>query len=180
MTYGDIVALAFLTAGTASVVFALSGIVRYTMAAGDQNVITSAKNTILYGVTGLTVALVSAGAFWLTDRSFNPGGEVSDLPRDVFAWLLGGVVVILSSTLLLAAFLKWATRVVVWLVAIWLPAGERAEFREQTRAMLARAGDLARVGYLYDLITRGAAMGLRRRRAVHAEKWSGDTEKLEY
>jgi len=50
--------LLFVMGGTATLMTIIGGI-RYTTSQGDQNVITSAKNTILYAVVGLVVSILA-------------------------------------------------------------------------------------------------------------------------
>ena len=50
--------LVFLT-GAISVLMIIIGGVRYTLSAGDQGSITSAKNTIMYAVVGLIVSIAA-------------------------------------------------------------------------------------------------------------------------
>lgn len=45
--------------GAVSVIMLIIGGIRYTISMGDQNAVTSAKNTILYAVIGLAVAFLA-------------------------------------------------------------------------------------------------------------------------
>ena len=45
--------------GAISVIMLIIGGMRYTVSGGDQSAVTSAKNTILYAVVGLVVAILS-------------------------------------------------------------------------------------------------------------------------
>lgn len=45
--------------GAISVIMIVIGGIRYSLSAGDQSAITAAKNTILYAVVGLVVALLA-------------------------------------------------------------------------------------------------------------------------
>ena len=45
--------------GVLSVVMIIIGGIRYTASAGDQAAVTKAKNTILYGIVGLVIALLA-------------------------------------------------------------------------------------------------------------------------
>lgn len=45
--------------GILAVVMVIIGGVKYTTSGGDQNAVTSAKNTILYGIIGLVIAILA-------------------------------------------------------------------------------------------------------------------------
>ena len=45
--------------GILAVVMVIIGGVKYTTSGGDQNAVTSAKNTILYGIVGLVIAILA-------------------------------------------------------------------------------------------------------------------------
>ncbi|HEU5187191.1 MAG TPA: pilin [Candidatus Saccharimonadales bacterium] len=48
--------------GAVAVVMLIIGGIRYTLSQGDQSAITSAKNTILYAIIGIVVAVLAFGA----------------------------------------------------------------------------------------------------------------------
>ena len=48
--------------GAISVIMLIIGGIRYVISAGDQNAVTGAKNTIMYAIIGVIVALVAYGA----------------------------------------------------------------------------------------------------------------------
>jgi len=48
--------------GVVSVVMLIIGGIRYIISSGDQNAVTTAKNTILYAIIGLIIALLSYAA----------------------------------------------------------------------------------------------------------------------
>lgn len=56
--------------GAVSVVMLIIGGIRYTVSQGDQNAVTSAKNTILYAVIGLVVAILAYAAVNFVITSF--------------------------------------------------------------------------------------------------------------
>ncbi|HVI68987.1 MAG TPA: hypothetical protein VM581_00855 [Magnetospirillaceae bacterium] len=56
-TIGSILSTVFVLVGGLSVLFLLIGAVRYVASAGDQSMITQAKNTILYAAVGIVVSL---------------------------------------------------------------------------------------------------------------------------
>ena len=55
----NIINAALFIIGAVSVVMIIYGGVRYTISAGNANAVTAAKNTILYAVVGLVVALLA-------------------------------------------------------------------------------------------------------------------------
>lgn len=48
--------------GAIAVIMLIVGGIRYTLSQGDQSAITSAKNTILYAIIGIVVAVLAFGA----------------------------------------------------------------------------------------------------------------------
>ena len=58
-TIGSITNILLYLAGAIAVVMIILGGIRYATSQGDQNGITSAKNTVLYAVIGLIVTIVS-------------------------------------------------------------------------------------------------------------------------
>ncbi len=56
---GRIVNVMFFILGAVSVVMIIIGGIRYTTSNGDSNAVTSAKNTVLYAVVGLVIAILS-------------------------------------------------------------------------------------------------------------------------
>lgn len=48
--------------GAIAVIMLIIGGIRYTVSQGDQNAITGAKNTILYAIIGIVVAVLAFGA----------------------------------------------------------------------------------------------------------------------
>lgn len=56
--------------GAVSVVMLIIGGIRYTISQGDQAAVTSAKNTILYSVVGLVVAILAYAAVNFVISSF--------------------------------------------------------------------------------------------------------------
>lgn len=54
-----IINLLIYTVGIISVIMIVIGGIRYTLSAGDSSGLTSAKNTILYAVVGLVVAILA-------------------------------------------------------------------------------------------------------------------------
>jgi hypothetical protein len=65
--------------GAVSVIMIIIGGIKYTISNGDSSQITSAKNTILYAVIGLVVALLAYAIvnFVLDSFMANPGGGSS-------------------------------------------------------------------------------------------------------
>ena len=56
---GDITNVALFIIGAVSVLMLIYGGIRYTISGGDEKAITSAKNTILYAVIGIVVAVAA-------------------------------------------------------------------------------------------------------------------------
>jgi hypothetical protein len=136
--------------------------------------ITSAKNTILYAITGVVVSVSGYAVVEFVSKLL---GSESTSAIDFRSWpILTGIAIL---TLLSAAptvfrrssrILRRLLQLVVWLAALWLPRAERAAYREQMRAMLLAARRWHRWSYIFDLLTRSAAMGLRRRQAMHPRR----------
>lgn len=55
----DIVNILLFVIGTISVIMIIVGGIRYVVSGGDSNAVTGAKNTILYSVIGLVVAIMA-------------------------------------------------------------------------------------------------------------------------
>lgn len=55
----NIINLLLVAAGVISVIIIIVGGLRYTLSAGDQAQVTAAKNTVMYAVVGLVVAMLS-------------------------------------------------------------------------------------------------------------------------
>ncbi len=60
--------------GAISVIMLIIGGIRYTVSGGDSNAITSAKNTILYAIVGIVVAILAYAAVNFVVGSFKPDG----------------------------------------------------------------------------------------------------------
>jgi succinate dehydrogenase/fumarate reductase cytochrome b subunit len=58
-TFGNIIGSVFIFAGAWATLFIVIGAIRYAASAGDQGLITKAKDTILYAVIGLVVSLLA-------------------------------------------------------------------------------------------------------------------------
>lgn len=56
--------------GAVSVIMLVIGGIRYTISGGDQNQVTAAKNTILYAIIGIVVALLAYAAVNFVITSF--------------------------------------------------------------------------------------------------------------
>ena len=59
--------------GAISVVMLIIGGIRYTVSGGDQNAVTGAKNTILYAIIGIVIAILAYAAVNFVIGSFAPG-----------------------------------------------------------------------------------------------------------
>ncbi len=58
-TWGNIVGAVFAFIGAWSALFIVIGAIRYAASAGDQGLITKAKDTILYAIIGLIASILS-------------------------------------------------------------------------------------------------------------------------
>lgn len=56
--------------GAVSVIMLIIGGIRYTISQGDSSAVTSAKNTILYSIIGLVVAILAFAAVDFVIKSF--------------------------------------------------------------------------------------------------------------
>lgn len=59
--------------GAISVIMLIIGGIRYVISGGDQNQVTSAKNTILYAIIGIVVAFLAYAAVNFVTQSLAPG-----------------------------------------------------------------------------------------------------------
>ena len=60
--------------GVLSVIMLIIGGLRYVISGGNKDAVTSAKNTILYAIVGLIVALLAYAAINFVINVFTPGG----------------------------------------------------------------------------------------------------------
>lgn len=60
--FGTIADVLIFIIGALSVIMLIVGGIRYVISAGDQNAVQGAKNTILYAIVGLVVALLASQA----------------------------------------------------------------------------------------------------------------------
>ena len=58
-TWGNLIGGVFVFTGAWALLFIIIGAVRYASSAGDQGLITKAKDTILYAVIGLIVSMLA-------------------------------------------------------------------------------------------------------------------------
>lgn len=58
-TWGNIIGGVFVFTGAWATLYLVIGAIRYTASAGDQGLITKAKDTILYAVIGLVVSILA-------------------------------------------------------------------------------------------------------------------------
>lgn len=71
-TWGNIISAVFVFSGGFAVLFIVIGGLRYAASAGDQGLITKAKDTILYAVIGLVVSILAfTGVQFVLGRVFN-------------------------------------------------------------------------------------------------------------
>lgn len=59
--------------GAIAVIMLIVGGIRYVVSAGDQNAVTSAKNTILYAIIGIVVAFLAYAAVNFVSSQLNAG-----------------------------------------------------------------------------------------------------------
>lgn len=68
-TWGNIISGVFVFIGAWATLFLVIGAVRYAASAGDQGLITKAKDTILYAIIGLIVSILAfAGVQFVLGR----------------------------------------------------------------------------------------------------------------
>ena len=60
--FSDLTSIMIFIVGAVSVIMLIVGGMRYVLSSGDQNAVTGAKNTILYAIIGIVVALIAVGA----------------------------------------------------------------------------------------------------------------------
>jgi len=58
-TWGNIIGAVFVFTGAWALLFIVIGAIRYSASAGDQGLISKAKDTILYAVIGLVVSVLA-------------------------------------------------------------------------------------------------------------------------
>lgn len=64
--------------GAISVIMLIVGGIRYTVSAGDSSAVTAAKNTIMYAIVGIVVAILAFAVVNFVITSFTPGeGETA-------------------------------------------------------------------------------------------------------
>ncbi|WBB52399.1 pilin [Verrucosispora sp. WMMD573] len=154
--------------GATAVIMIIIGGVRYVVSGGDSGAISSAKNTILYAVVGIVVAIMAYALINFVLASFTADETQPQEKSDTTAFWSGlGISVALSLSL---AALRRTSRVyrgivygTVWLAARFHPAGNRREFQDRIRGTILQAGPWERWIYLQDIILHGPALGLRRR-----------------
>ncbi len=66
--------------GALSVIMIIYGGIRYVTSGGDQGAVTSAKNTILYAVVGLIIAILAYAVVNFVLTSFGVGGGGGEAP----------------------------------------------------------------------------------------------------
>ena len=72
-----IVNVALFIIGSISVLMLIYGGIRYTISGGDEKAITSAKNTILYAVVGIVVAVLAYAIVNFVISALMPGGATA-------------------------------------------------------------------------------------------------------
>lgn len=64
--------------GAVSVIMLIIGGIRYTISGGDSSAVTAAKNTILYAIVGIIVALLAFAIVNFVLGSFSGGGAAAE------------------------------------------------------------------------------------------------------
>ena len=84
VVFKDITNVLLFIIGAVAVIMIILGGIKYTTSNGDSNQVTSAKNTILYGVIGVIVALLAYAIvnFVITSFSSGNGGSGADAASD--------------------------------------------------------------------------------------------------
>lgn len=72
-TFATITNVLLFIIGAVAVIMIVIGGMRYVLSGGDSNQITSAKNTILYAIIGIIVAILAYAAVNFVIGSFAPG-----------------------------------------------------------------------------------------------------------
>jgi multisubunit Na+/H+ antiporter MnhB subunit len=66
--------------GAIAVIMLIIGGIRYVVSAGDQNAVTSAKNTILYAIIGIVVAFLAYAAVNFVSNQLTAGTTTTYVP----------------------------------------------------------------------------------------------------
>lgn len=72
--FTSVVNLMLFVIGAVAVIMVIIGGLRYVISGGDASNVTAAKNTILYAIVGVIVALLAYAAINFVVTSFSPGG----------------------------------------------------------------------------------------------------------
>lgn len=76
-TFATITNVLLFIIGAIAVIMIVIGGIRYVVSGGDSSQITAAKNTILYAIVGIIVAILAYAAVNFVLQSFIPGGASS-------------------------------------------------------------------------------------------------------
>lgn len=76
-TFGTITNVLLFIIGAVAVIMIVIGGARYVLSGGDSSQITAAKNTILYAIIGIIVAILAYAAVNFVIGSFAPGSGTS-------------------------------------------------------------------------------------------------------
>lgn len=82
-TFATITNVLLFIIGAIAVIMIVIGGMRYVLSGGDSNQITAAKNTILYAIVGIIVAILAYAVVNFVLESFIPGGSGSSGGTDV-------------------------------------------------------------------------------------------------
>jgi hypothetical protein len=170
-TIQTIVSVLVFIIGALSVVMIIIGGLRYVSSGGDSGAISSAKNTIVYAISGIVFAVLFYAVTFFLIRWLVPhkgagsGGVnwwlVAAISFGLFGLTVGGLAALRRSSNALHTVLRLAARS----AAIWLPKVERPAYVERTHAMIVRAGRWERWQLVWDILVYAPGMGRRRRHA---------------
>ena len=73
-TFSKITSIMLFVIGAIAVIMIVIGGLRYVLSGGDSSQITAAKNTILYAIIGIIVAILAYAIINFVIGSFTPGG----------------------------------------------------------------------------------------------------------
>lgn len=74
-TFSTITNVLLFIIGAIAVIMIVIGGLRYVLSGGDSSQVTAAKNTILYAIVGIIVAILAYAAVNFVIGSFTPGGS---------------------------------------------------------------------------------------------------------
>jgi Type IV secretion system pilin len=164
--------------GAISVLMVLIGGLRYIISEGDQNSVTAAKNTILYAIVGLVVAMLSYAVvnfvLWRLSSSDRSTPKPDESRLEMASWMPITAFGFAACSVLIAVLvlLRRSSRGLRWIArysAFWMPPDERAR-RMGERWGLLRDTDFAlRLWFTLTLVVASPITGWRCRRSRRKE-----------